>query len=96
MAPILVENIRFIGLTSDHFASEQAGHDIPCESNDETSSTESESGFWCTFSSKWSALNADSQLLQETIRSLNSPTCPLATRTASGVSVGESTSTMSP
>ena len=74
IAPICVLNIRFIALTSDHLDCLQVGHSTPCDNSAITSSGDSESGFSCLPSTKWSALKALVQAPHSTIRSLNSLT----------------------
>ena len=96
IAPIFVENMRFIGWAEVHADSLQDGHSIPVVSSLSISSEFKESGLGCRCSTRWSARKTEPQPLHSVIKSLNSPTWPLATRTASGVMVGESISTMSP
>ena len=52
IAPILVENIRFIGLAAVQAASEQDGHSIPDARSPSTASAASESAFGCKCSTK--------------------------------------------
>ena len=69
---------------------------MPFDSKLSISSEFKESALGCRCSTRWSARNIEPQALHSVIRSLNSPTWPLATSTDSGVIVGESISTISP